>query len=162
MQDNDKAIDPCMDIHSTPSPDEVLERVFELYEFCWSYAQRSGKEIIFEIGTEEQSGSTNTQEELDYTLMEMHRFCGKNNLPKPTFVVIQTGTRVMEMRNVGSFDTPIRVAEEIPAEIQVPKMIEICKKSGMTLEGTLRKSLYKNGEYLDLQIFSILKEEYNG
>ena len=127
-------IDPCMDIHSTPSQDEVLERVFELYEFCWSYAQRSGKEIIFEIGTEEQSGSTNTQEELDYTLMEMHRFCGKNNLPKPTFVVIQTGTRVMEMRNVGSFDTPIRVAEEIPAEIQVPKMIEICRQYGILLK----------------------------
>ena len=43
-------------------------------------------------------------------------------------MVIQSGTRVMEMRNVGTFDTPFRVENEIPAEIQVPKMIDICNK----------------------------------
>ena len=127
-------IDPSVDIHGSPSADEVLDRVFELYEYCWSYAQRSGKEVIFEIGTEEQSGSTNTQEELDYTLSAMEQFCDRNQLPRPTFVVIQTGTRVMETRNVGSFDTPLRVAEEIPAEIQVPKMIEICQQHGIFMK----------------------------
>ena len=127
-------IDPSVDIHGSPSADEVLDRVFELYEFCWSHAQRSGKEVIFEIGTEEQSGSTNTQEELDYTLSAMEQFCDRNQLPRPTFVVIQTGTRVMETRNVGSFDTPLRVAEEIPAEIQVPKMIEICQQHGIFMK----------------------------
>ena len=127
-------IDPSVDIHGSPSADEVLDRVFELYEFCWSYAQRSGKEVIFEIGTEEQSGGTNTQEELDYTLSAMEQFCDRNQLPRPTFVVIQTGTRVMETRNVGSFDTPLRVAEEIPAEIQVPKMIEICQQHGIFMK----------------------------
>ena len=55
-------------------------------------------------------------------------FVKKNKFPSPTFVVIQTGTRVMEMRNVGSFDSPLRIFNEIPSEIQVPKMIEICKK----------------------------------
>jgi hypothetical protein len=127
-------IDPSVDIHGTPSTDEVLDRVFELYEFCWSHAQRSGKEVIFEIGTEEQSGSTNTQEELDYTLEKIKRFCDKNYLPRPTFVVIQTGTRVMEMRNVGSFDTPLRVAEELPAEIQVPNMVQICHQHGIFMK----------------------------
>ena len=34
----------------------------------------------------------------------------------------------METRNIGSFDLPLRIVGEIPAEIQVPKMIEICKK----------------------------------
>jgi len=127
-------LDPSVDIHGTPSTDEVLDRLFELYEYCWSYAQRSGKEIIFEVGTEEQSGSTNTQAELDYALSEIERFCDHNRLPRPTFVVIQTGTKVMEMRNVGSFDTPLRVAEEIPAEIQVPKMIEICRQHGIFMK----------------------------
>jgi len=127
-------IDPSVDIHGTPSTDEVLDRVFELYEFCWSHAQRSCKEVIFEIGTEEQSGSTNTQEELDYTLEKIKQFCDKNHLPRPTFVVIQTGTRVMEMRNVGSFDTPLRVAEELPAEIQVPKMVQICHQHGIFMK----------------------------
>lgn len=127
-------IDPSIDIHGQPDVDEVLDRVFDLYEFCWSQAQQLNQEIIFEIGTEEQSGSTNSQEELDYTLNAIQKFCSKNRLPQPTFVVIQCGTRVMEMRNVGSFDSPIRVANEIPAEIQLPKMIEICNRHGILMK----------------------------
>ena len=127
-------IDPSVDIHSEPNVDEILDRVFELYEYCWAHALRLGREVIFEVGTEEQSGSTNTQEELDYTLNELLKFCNKNNLPQPSFVVIQTGTRVMETRNVGSFDTPLRVSNELPAEIQVPKMIEICNRYGIMMK----------------------------
>ena len=96
-------IDPSVDIFSAPDVDETLERIYELYEFCYSHAQRQGKEIIFEIGTEEQSGSTNTREELEYTLEQMKVFCKVNKLPYPAFVVVQTGTKVMEMANVGSF-----------------------------------------------------------
>ena len=127
-------IDPSVDIHGKPDVDEVLDRIFDLYDFCWSQAQSLNKEIIFEIGTEEQSGSTNTQEELDYTLNEVQKFCEKYKFPKPTFVVIQAGTRVMETRNVGSFDAPIRVADELPAEIQLPKMIEICNRYGIFMK----------------------------
>lgn len=127
-------IDPSVDIHGQPGIDEVLERVFDLYEYCWSQAQQLRQEVIFEIGTEEQSGSTNSQEELDYTLNKVQKFCTRYGLPQPTFVVIQCGTRVMEMRNVGSFDSPIRVANEIPAEIQLPKMIEICNRYGIFMK----------------------------
>lgn len=127
-------IDPSVDVHGQPDVDEVLDRVFDLYEFCWSQAQQLGREVIFEIGTEEQSGSTNSQEELDYTLSAIQQFCAKNRLPQPSFVVIQCGTRVMETRNVGSFDTPFRVADELPAEIQLPKMIEICNRYGILMK----------------------------
>ena len=127
-------IDPSVDIHGDPPVDEILERIYELYEFCWSYAQKRGQEIIFEVGTEEQSGSTNTQDQLEYTLKQMKRFCKRNNMPFPSFVVIQTGTRVMETRNVGSFDSPVRVVDELPAEIQVPKMIEICNRYGICIK----------------------------
>lgn len=127
-------IDPSVDIHGTPEVDEVLERVFELYEYCWDQAQQLRQEVVFEVGTEEQSGSTNSQEELDYTLNAISHFCKRNHLPKPSFVVIQAGTRVMEKRNVGSFDSPVRVANEIPAEIQLPKMIEICNRYGIFMK----------------------------
>jgi hypothetical protein len=127
-------IDPSIDIHGSPDIEEVLDRVFDLYEYCWVHAQKLGREVIFEVGTEEQSGGTNTQEELDYTLSELFKFCQKNKIPQPSFVVIQTGTRVMETRNVGSFDTPLRVAGELPAEIQVPKMIEICNRYGIMMK----------------------------
>lgn len=127
-------IDPSVDIHSKPNIDEILDRIYELYEYCWTYAQRAGKEIIFEIGTEEQSGSTNTLEELEYSLNHIQRFCKKENLPSPTFVVIQTGTRVKETRNVGSFDSPIRVAGEVAVEIQLPKVIEICNQQNVFMK----------------------------
>lgn len=127
-------IDPSIDIHYTPTIDEILDRVFHLYEYCWTNSQRLGREVIFEVGTEEQSGRTNTQDELDHTLNELIKFCKKNRIPSPSFVVIQTGTRVMEMRNVGSFDTPLRVSNELPAEIQVPKMIEICNRYGIMMK----------------------------
>ncbi len=127
-------LDPSIDIHGHPDVDEVLARLFELYEYCWSQAQRMDQEVIFEIGTEEQSGSTNSQEELDYTLHSVQQFCKRNHLPAPSFVVIQTGTRVMEKRNVGSFDSPVRVAGELPAEIQLPKMIEICNRYGIFMK----------------------------
>lgn len=121
-------IDPSVDIHEAPTVDAVLDRIFELYEYCWTQAQRLGVKVLFEVGTEEQSGSTNTQEKLEYTLRSMRRFCDRNHMPFPSFVVVQTGTRVIEKRNVGSFDSPIRVVDELPAEIQVPKMIEICNR----------------------------------
>jgi tagatose-1,6-bisphosphate aldolase non-catalytic subunit AgaZ/GatZ len=127
-------IDPSVDIHGQPDRDEVLDRLFDLYEYCWSQAQKMGREVVFEIGTEEQSGSTNSQEELDYTLNAMQQFCTKNRLPQPSFVVVQCGTRVMETRNVGSFDSPVRVSDEIPAEIQLPKMIEICNRYGVFMK----------------------------
>lgn len=127
-------IDPSIDIHGQPDVDEVLDRVFDLYDYCWTQSQQMNREVIFEVGTEEQSGSTNSQEELDYTLNEINKFCVKNKFDPPAFVVIQCGTRVMEMRNVGSFDSPVRVANEIPAEIQLPKMIEICNRHGIFMK----------------------------
>jgi len=127
-------IDPSIDIHSKPKLDEVLDRVFELYEYCWSKAKDLNQNITFEIGTEEQSGSTNSQEELEFTLNSVKNFCKRNKIPEPAFVVIQSGTKVLETSNVGSFDLPLRVANEIPAEIQLPKMIEICNKFNVMMK----------------------------
>ena len=121
-------IDPSIDIHQTPGISEVIDRVFELYDFCYSYAKKNNKDIIFEIGTEEQTGSSNSQEEVEYILSEMDKFCKKNKFPNPSFIVVQTGTRVMETRNIGIFDYPFRVENQIPAEIQIPKILEICNK----------------------------------
>jgi len=40
----------------------------------------------------------------------------------------------METKNLGSFDSPIRVGNEIPPEIQLPKMIEICEKFNIMMK----------------------------
>mgnify|MGYP001308837957 CR=1 FL=1 len=128
-------IDTCLSLKGVEkNKNKALKRLFELYKFCSEYAKKRRKEIFFEIGTEEQSGTTNTQKELDDTLSKTINFCKKNKLKKPTFVVIQSGTRVMETRNVGTFETPFRVENEIPAEIQIPKMIDICKKYSVLMK----------------------------
>ena len=127
-------IDPSVDIHSQPNAVQVLERVYELYDFCWAYAQQKDQDISFEIGTEEQSGSNNSKEELEYTLENMRKFCKNNKIPFPSFIVIQAGTRVMETKNIGSFDSPIRVENELPPEIQIPQMIDICNKYGILMK----------------------------
>ena len=128
-------IDPSIDLQGPPKVDDVLMRIFELYEYCWKVAQEKNREIIFEIGTEEQSGTgTNSMAELDYTLAKTREFCVQNGLPAPTFIVVQTGTRTLETKNVGSFDSPFRVANELPAEIQIPKILEVCRKHGIFMK----------------------------
>lgn len=128
-------IDTCLSLNGTEkSKKKTLNRLFELYKFCSNYAKKKKKNIFFEIGTEEQSGTTNTQKELEETLHKTINFCKRNKLKKPTFVVIQSGTRVMEMKNIGTFEAPFRVENEIPAEIQIPKMIEICKKYNVLMK----------------------------
>jgi len=127
-------IDPSVDPYNTPTVDQILDRIFELYLHCWQYAQQSDKEIAFEIGTEEQSGGSNSPQELEYVLMRMQQFCSDNGLPMPLFVVIQSGTRVMETRNIGTFDSPIRIVNELPAELLMPMMIQICQKYGVKMK----------------------------
>lgn len=127
-------IDPSIDIHAQINVEQVLERIYELYDFCWQYAQQKKRDIIFEIGTEEQSGNGNNIDELVYVLESMKKFCIKNKFPFPSFIVIQAGTKVMETRNIGSFDSPIRYKNELPPEIQIPRIIDICNKYGIFMK----------------------------
>ena len=127
-------LDPSINFDGSLNNEIALDRLFELYEFCWGVAQKHNKEIIFEIGTEEQSGSTNSASELIYTLDRVTSFCLKNKIPKPTFVVVQTGTRVLETRNVGSFSSSLRVRGELAAEIQIHLMTEICHRYGVMIK----------------------------
>tara|TARA_B110000967_G_scaffold207737_1_gene257859 strand:+ start:2246 stop:3415 length:1170 start_codon:yes stop_codon:yes gene_type:complete len=122
-------IDPSISNTGKLIPKEIIiKRLFHLYEFVVDYAKKSGKEILVEIGTEEQSGSTGTYEDLEDFLGSMKTFVNKKKLNFPTFIVIQSGTKVMETRNIGSFESPIRIKSEIPVEIQIFKVLEICKK----------------------------------
>lgn len=121
-------IDTSVDVHGQPGPEDVLARVFELYEFCNATARRLGREVSYEIGTEEQSGLANSLGDLERLLIGVKEHCTRMDLPQPAFVVVQTGTKVLETRNVGSLDSPFRVAGELPAEIQLPRMLNLCRK----------------------------------
>lgn len=122
-------IDTSIDIHKNINFKNSMERLFELYSHCFEFAKKNKKNILFEIGTEEQSGSTNNFRDLQITLDRLSDFCKKNNYPLPTFVVAQAGTKVMETKNIGSFESPVRIKNEIPVEIHLLKTLEICEKN---------------------------------
>ena len=134
--------------NKTVSVKNSLSRFYELFEHCNIFAKKNKKKIYFEIGTEEQSGTTNTPEELNYTLQKIFSFCKKKKFEKPLFVVIQSGTKVVETRNIGSFESPLRIENELPVEIQLPKMIEICKKNKIYMKE-------HNGDYLSNKSLSL-------
>lgn len=140
-------LDPSIDIHQKLTAKETVNRLLELYEYCWFKAKDLGKEIAFEIGTEEQSGGTNELEDLEFAIERIKNFCKCENIPEPTFVVIQCGTRVLETTNVGSFDIPLRVSKEIPAEIQIARAIELCKKNNIMMKA--HNTDYLSNESLD-------------
>jgi len=127
-------IDPSVDIHGDLTVDETLARIFELYEFCWSVASRKKKRIFFEIGTEDQNETNHNQFDVEYVISQTNKFCRKNHLPVPDFVVIQTGTKVKETMNVGTLDSPIRIKNELPAEIHIPKIVDLCDKYNIFLK----------------------------
>tara|TARA_B100000242_G_C43022966_1_gene476159 strand:+ start:139 stop:1293 length:1155 start_codon:yes stop_codon:yes gene_type:complete len=127
-------IDPSIEPNKKPSLNQILERVFELYEHCWAESNRLNKDIAFEVGTEEQTSSTNTFESFEYTLNEVKKFCNSNKLPTPLFMVAQTGTKVMEMRNIGSFELPLRIKNQLPSEILLPKVLEICGRYNVLMK----------------------------
>ncbi|MBI4351710.1 MAG: class II D-tagatose-bisphosphate aldolase, non-catalytic subunit [Elusimicrobia bacterium] len=135
-------IDPSADIRGEPDIDEALARAFELYEHCWAAAKRKKKELFFEIGAEKQTGDIGALDEVRYMLAKMRTFCRKNRFRFPSFVVVQTGTKVAEMKNIGTVGTPYRIAHELPAEIQLPKLVDICNRNNIFLK-------QHNTDYLD-------------
>ena len=124
-------IDASLNLRNNNKINDALERTYELYEYCYEQAHKFKKKILIEVGTEEQTGSTNTFEEIEFFLENLVKFCNVNNLPKLFFIVLQSGTKVMEMRNVGIFESNIRIKNQIPVEIQIFKLLEICKKFGV-------------------------------
>ena len=128
-------IDPSISLTGAVSACDSLERALELYGHCWEYAQSSGADIAFEIGTEEQqAGGVGTFDDLINQITAISEFCESSSIPSPLYVVVQTGTKVMELRNVGCFESPVRVKGQIPSEILVPKIAEICSAKSIFLK----------------------------
>ncbi|MFN3075326.1 MAG: class II D-tagatose-bisphosphate aldolase non-catalytic subunit [Alphaproteobacteria bacterium] len=136
-------VDPSIDpLFKVPPQETVLERLFELYRFCWRYAQAQGRRVVFEIGTEEQVSLAGGLGDTERALVEVERVLRKEGLPMPLFVVVQTGTKVEETRNVGVFGSPLRVENELPAELHVPLAITLLRRHGVYLK-------QHNTDYLD-------------
>lgn len=128
-------LDPSVDIHVSQVPQaELLNRLFELYEFCEKAARRYGRSLTYEIGTEEQSGEQQDIQELANFLQEVQRRCHLLKVPEPFFVVVQTGTKVKETRNVGNLSSVHRIRGIIPPEVQITQLVEACEEYGFHIK----------------------------
>ena len=124
-------IDPSPGLKFGLSQEQVEDDIVELVEFCVSV---SDKKINFEIGADEQSFEPETVESAENTLVRILTKLEENNLPKPIFYVLQTGTKVMETRNIGSFNSELSVEGMIPPSVQVPAMLKMLRKYNLRMK----------------------------
>ncbi len=100
-------LDPSIDIHKKDlDTDTILSRLFELYGHIFEYSK--GLDGIYvELGTDLQSDKISSVEETQYILEKIKKFTSKEIKHQPTFYVIQNGTKVLEMENVGEYKDKI-------------------------------------------------------
>ena len=120
-------IDPSEDIQQEISIDEMLERIYELYDFCCSVAKENKKDISFEISIGKEDGRVHKLDEIDYALSNIENFCLKRNYPKPLFVVVKTGNYVMETKNIGVFEEIVK-GNRPDDENNIKKIISLCNE----------------------------------
>ncbi|HMJ33190.1 MAG TPA: class II D-tagatose-bisphosphate aldolase, non-catalytic subunit [Baekduia sp.] len=127
------------------SGDGPQRRLLELYDACWTAAREGGRVIAFEVGDEEQSSVTDGLDQPRRLLETLREFRRDTGAPPPLFVVIQTGTKVMERRNVGSLSAPYRIDGQMPPQIHLPQVMALVRAYGAHLR-------QHNTDYLPTEI----------
>jgi tagatose-6-phosphate kinase len=137
-------IDPSMPPASDPpTKTNVLELLFELYDFVTATAGRLRRRIAIEVGTEEQNGNYNSPEELGRFLSQLKTFCGRRAYEMPVFVVAQTGTLVKETKNVGLVKADRKTATQ-----DIAALVEVAAEHGVFVKE-------HNGDYLEDQVLAL-------
>lgn len=127
-------IDPSTSLDGEPAEEMILARMLRLYQECGDYARSTGREIAFEVGAEEQVQVHSSIERPRRMLERLRDHCADSGQPMPLFAVVQTGTKVLERRNVGSLDAPYRIEGQIPAEIFVPQVLRMLREFGVRIK----------------------------
>jgi hypothetical protein len=126
-------IDPSPALSRGFSEKEVTDMAVELISYCVSKME-SGRSCVFEVGTDEQDTAPDplslTERRIDALFRELDRY----KLPRPLFYVAQTGTKVLETRNFGSFDQPFTVEGSLPATVFVPELLDLMRRKGLMLK----------------------------
>ncbi len=128
--------------------EKVIEMIFELYGHCSEFAGSNGKDIDFEIGTERQDESIQDVDKFEHLINETIKFCKKNTIKPPMFVVAQTGTKVVEMQNCGLSNNENFNGRHMK---QLIKLLEICDKYNVMLKE-------HNTDYLNMKALALRPE----
>lgn len=141
-------LDPSIDIHNKIKTEIILERLFELYNHIYEYSNGL-KDIYVEIGTDLQSDRVSSLEETEFILEKILDFTKNEINHNPSFYVIQNGTKVLEMENVGEYKDKILKSKKFQNQIiNLNKLINSY--------GLLSKA--HNCDYLDFEILNSLPE----
>lgn len=132
-------IDPTENLISDLTEEEMLNRIFELYEYCFSVAHENNKEISIEISLGKEDGGISNISEIEYAIKKIRIFCETKKLPLPLFMVIKTGNHVLETRNIGILEEIIE-GKSVEEE-EIKKMINFCNNEKIMIKE-------HNGDYL--------------
>lgn len=100
-------IDPTKDPHfEKGAPLKItLRRTLQLIEWTEKERKRRGlPPVSYEVGTEDIVGGQTCVKSFQQFIAELNKRLEDKGLPLPTFIVGQTGTKVMMKRNVGRFN----------------------------------------------------------
>jgi fructose/tagatose bisphosphate aldolase len=114
--------------------DDILERSFELYEYCWDVSKQVGRKIEFEISIGKEDGGVHSIEEIEYALSMIKKFCYKKEIPTPLFFVVRTGNQVMETRNIGNFTEIITNPEYSHLRSHITAIIKLLNNNKIMLK----------------------------
>jgi hypothetical protein len=124
-------IDPSKGLQFGRTQEEVEHDIYELLDFC---KRRELKQCDYEIGADDQASTPELVHEAESKLIRILDTIVGLKLQKPLFYVLQTGTKVMEMRNIGSFDSKLPVQGMLPSSVQLPEMLRMCDRYGINLK----------------------------
>jgi pentatricopeptide repeat protein len=97
-------IDPSLCKDGNQTMKTVLENTVRLLRACSQMASETGRNINYEIGTEENSGTITTMESFGRLASGIGMYCAKEGIEKPLFIVGQTQSLVKEMRQIGELN----------------------------------------------------------
>ena len=126
-------IDPSLALLRGFSEDDVDEMAVELIAHCVG-EMKPDRGCAFEVGTDEQDLAPDpiplSRRRLRKLLTKLDHY----RLPRPIFYVVQTGTKVMEARNIGSFDQPITLQGSLPPAVHLPSTLDMCMAEEVLLK----------------------------
>jgi|LauGreSBDMM110SN_4_FD.fasta_scaffold00407_10 hypothetical protein len=124
-------VDPSLGYRFGLKSADIHQIAFKMIEFC---EEIKTSNLIYEIGTEEQNFLSGKSLTAELELQQVLDGLKQRGLPKPSFFVQQTGTKVQELRNVGNFDREIDAKGVLPVSVQVPMTLRICEEAGLWLK----------------------------
>ncbi|HRJ12248.1 MAG TPA: class II D-tagatose-bisphosphate aldolase, non-catalytic subunit [Alphaproteobacteria bacterium] len=127
--------------------DTYIQRTMELMVYCHNYAAQKEKQISFEVGTDEGVIGELPADSIIRFYEIIARLCRIEQIPLPDFLVMTTGTKVMEARNTGVLSDIVEAEGKVGDDHVVTRMVKFCNENNLLLKE-------HNADYLSPAVIS--------